>query len=134
MEAISTTKAILSLVLGILITWKPAIVVQFPGFLYTSDMTKVFVVEGCVEYSNATVAIFCLVEVLLTAYLWQKYLVPWCFGATRWNAMNDVKQRKMVGSFVKISIRFACAIQLMWLILPYVDFGKGLFPDVNIRK
>ena len=86
LEAVTGTQAAVAAFVGFLLTWKPALVVTFPSFfpVYTKDLSKVFIVEGCLEYSNATVAIFCLIEVLLAAYLFQLYFVPWCFGAQKW--------------------------------------------------
>ena len=50
------------------------------------------------------------------------------------SSFDETKRRKMVGSFVKIAIRSACALQLIWLVLPYVDFAEGLFHKFNIRE
>ena len=32
----------------VLLIWKPLFVVLFPGFIYTSDLSKVFLFQGCI--------------------------------------------------------------------------------------
>ena len=51
----------------ILLIWKPLFVVLFPGWVYTSDLSTVFLFQGCIGGSTQTVFVFCLLCLTLFA-------------------------------------------------------------------
>ena len=119
---------------AILLIWKPLFVVLFPGFIYTSDLSTVFLFQGCIGGSTQTVFVFCLLEVLIACVLLKKIVVPAMFGVETWKTFDHLKRRKLVGFCVKIIVRASCFIQIAILVAPQVDFEKGLFGSFNIKK
>jgi len=68
------------------------------------------------------------------AYVFIKlYVVPTLFGPGKWDSYDHLKQRKMVGTVVKILIRLSCAMQIFCFAAPYFSIQKGLFSDFNVR-
>lgn len=118
----------------ILLVWKPLFIVLLPGLIYTSDLTKVFLFQGCIGGSTQTVFVFCLLEVLIACVLLKKIVVPAMFGVDTWNTFHHLKGRKLVGFCVKIIVRASCFIQIAILVAPQVDFDKGLFGRFNVKK
>ena len=121
-------------IVAILLIWKPLFVVLFPGFIYTSDLSTVFLFQGCIGGSTQTVFVFCLLEVLIACVLLKKVVVPALFGVETWKTFDHLKRRKLVGFCVKIIVRASCFIQIAILVSPQVDFEKGLFGNFNIKK
>ena len=119
---------------AILLIWKPLFVVLFPGFIYTSDLSTVFLFQGCIGGSTQTVFVFCLLEVLIACVLLKKIVVPAMFGVETWKTFDHLKRRKLVGFCVKIMVRASCFFQIAILVAPQVDFDKGLFGSFNIKK
>ena len=118
----------------ILLIWKPLFVVLFPGWVYTSDLSTVFLFQGCIGGSTQTVFVFCLLEVLISCVLLKKIVVPAMFGVETWKTFDHLKRRKLVGFCVKIIVRASCFIQIAILVAPQVDFEKGLFGSFNVKK
>ena len=118
----------------ILLIWKPLFVVLFPGWVYTSDLSKVFLFQGCVGGSTQTVFVFCLLEVLVACVLLKKIVVPALFGVEAWTSFDHLKRRKLVGFCVKIIVRASCFIQIAILVSPQVDFETGLFGNFNVKR
>ena len=118
----------------ILLIWKPLFVVLFPGWVYTSDLSTVFLFQGCIGGSTQTVFVFCLLEVLISCVLLKKIVVPAMFGVETWKTFDHLKRRKLVGFCVKIIVRASCFVQIAILVAPQVDFEKGLFGSFNVKK
>ena len=131
---ISWYKSIPATLIVILLIWKPLFVVLFPGWVYTSDLTKVFLFQGCIGGSTQTVFVFCLLEVVISCVLLKKFVVPALFGLEAWGSFDHLKRRKLVGFCVKIIVRASCFIQIAILVSPQVDFEKGLFGNFNVKK
>jgi len=127
-------KTVLAALLSMLLLWKPAIVSFFPGFIYTSDLTTVTLVDACIGASTQTVFVFCLIEVLVSCVLLTSYVLPSVFGEVRWTSYDNLKQQKMVGFFVKIGVRVAVAVQVLCLVMPWVSIQNGLFGDYNMKQ
>ena len=119
---------------AILLIWEPLFVAIFPGLIYTSHLTTVFLFQGCIGRSTLTVFLFCLLEILIAGVLLNKIVVPAMFGVETWKTFDHLKRRKLVGFCVKIIVRASCFIQLAILVAPQVDFEKGLFGSVNIKE
>jgi len=47
---------------------------------------------------------------------------------------EEVKQKKIVGFTIKITVRVSCAIQIFVLVWPYFDMQAGLFASSNVKK
>lgn len=134
MAALDNCKVGLAAVLAALLLWKPAIISAFPGLLYTTDLTTVNVVDSCIEASGQTVFVFCLVEVLAACVCLKSFVLPAVFGEAMWTAYDDLKRQKMVGFFVKIGVRVAVAVQILFLVLPWLSVKTGLFGSFNIMQ
>ena len=120
--------------LAILLIWEPLFVAIFPGLIYTSHLSTVFLFQGCIGRSTLTVFLFCLVEALIAGVLFYKTVVPAMFGVETWKTFDHLKRRKLVGFCVKIIVRASCFFQLAILVAPQVDFEKGLFGSFNILR
>ena len=134
MRRIPFYKSIPASIIVVLLIWKPLFVVLFPGWVYTSNLSEVFLFQGCVGGSTQTVFVFCLLEVLIACVLLKKIVVPALFGLNAWESFDHLKRRKLVGFCVKIIVRASCFIQIATLVAPQVDFEKGLFGNFNIKK
>jgi len=134
MKPIPLYKSIPAGLIVVLLIWKPMLVVLFPGWVYTSDLTQVFLSQGCIGSSTQTVFVFCLLEVLVSSVLLQKLVVPALFGNTRWSSYDHLKRRKLVGFCVKIIVRASCFIQIAVLVSPQQDLERGLFSDFNMKR
>ena len=119
---------------AILLIWEPLFVATFPGLIYTSHLTTVFLFQGCIGRSTLTVFLFCLLEILIAGVLFNKTVVPAMFGVENWKTFDHLKRRKLVGFCVKIIVRASCFFQLAILVAPQVDFEKGLFGSFNIKE
>jgi len=117
-----------------LLLWKPTIVVFFPGFIYTSDLTSVFLIDGCIGCTTQTVFVFCLIEILVACVMLKSFVLPWFFGDGRWSAYDNLKRQKMVGFFIKIIVRFGCLAQILILVTPWFSMHDGLFAKFNMKK
>eukprot|EP00501_MAST-03F_sp_TOSAG23-6_P001993 GSMAST32.ASY1.ANO1.2078.1 assembled CDS len=126
-------KSIPASIAVVLLIWKPLFVVLFPGYVYTGDLTKVFLFQGCIGGSTQTVFVFCLLEVLISCVLLKDIVVPSVFGAL-WGKFTHLKRRKLVGFCVKIIVRASCFVQIAFLVAPQVDLERGLFGKFNIKK
>ena len=91
MTPIPWYKYVPSTIVAILLIWKPLIVALFPGFIYTSDLTQVFLFQGCVGKSTQTVFVFCLLEVLTACVLLKKIVVPAMFRVETWKSFHHLK-------------------------------------------
>ena len=134
MRPIPYYKSIPAAIIVVLLIWKPLFVVLFPGWVYTSDLTQVFLFQGCIGGSTQTVFVFCLLEVLVSCVLLKQIVVPALFGIGAWGSFDHLKQRKLTGFCVKIIVRASCFIQIAILVAPQVDFKKGLFGNFNVKK
>lgn len=134
MFVLDKIKTALAALLSAMLLWKPAIVSFFPGFIYTTDLTSVTLVDACIGASTQTVFVFCLVEVLVSCVLLKSYVLPSVFGNVMWTSYDDLKRQKMVGFFVKIGVRVAVAVQVLFLITPWVSIQNGLFGDFNMKE
>jgi len=134
MAALGQAKVFLALLVATLLLWKPTIVVMFPGFIYTSDLSSVLLADSCINCSAQTVFVFCLLEVLIACVLLNAYVIPALFGRERWQSMDSLKQRKLVGFLVKILARIACAVQIIVLVAPRFDLQTGLFSSFNVKR
>ena len=126
-------KSIPAAIIVVLLIWKPLFVVLFPGWIYTSNLSEVFLFQGCIGGSTQTVFVFCLLEVLIACVLLKKVVVPALFGLKAWTSFDHLKRRKLVGFCVKIIVRASCFIQIAILVaprkarcLPGVDFCNTL--------
>lgn len=145
-KRIPTWKAYLAAFFALLLLFKPTIVVMFPGFIYTKDLTKVFISENCIGSGNMNVFVFCFLEVLFACVLLKNYVIPVLMFnhivprvmsdkeiaprfMTSWDGFDELKKKKIIGNCLKIVIRFSCMIQIAVLVLPYVDFKSGLFAN-----
>eukprot|EP00929_Paragymnodinium_shiwhaense_P057750 TRINITY_DN28909_c0_g1_i1.p1 TRINITY_DN28909_c0_g1~~TRINITY_DN28909_c0_g1_i1.p1 ORF type:complete len:390 (+),score=94.00 TRINITY_DN28909_c0_g1_i1:66-1235(+) len=128
-----TWKAVLAGLVATLLLWKPAITVMFPGFIYTSDLSTVFLFNACIGASTQTVFVFCLLEVLVACVLLANYAIPAMFGE-RWEQFDHLKQRKLVGFVVKILVRVACAVQILCVVVPRFRMASGLFAEFNVKS
>ena len=79
-SAVAKVKGTIAAVMATLIIWKPTIVVMFPGFIYTSDLSTVLLTDQCVAASSGTVFVFCMVEILAAAALLKSYVGPMIFS------------------------------------------------------
>lgn len=134
MTVLDNVKTALAALLTTMLLWKPAIVSFFPGFIYTTDLASVTLVDACIGASTQTVFVFCLVEVLVSCVLLKSYVLPAVFGKVMWTAYDDLKRQKMVGFFVKIGVRIAVAVQVLFLVMPWVSVQNGLFGDFNMKE
>ena len=134
MSPVPWYKSLPATLIVILLIWKPLFVVLFPGWVYTSDLSKVFLFQGCIGGSTQTVFVFCLLEVLISCVLLQQIVVPALFGLEAWGSFDHLKQRKLVGFCVKIIVRASCFIQIAILVSPQIDLEKGLFGNFNVKK
>ena len=89
---------------AILLIWEPLFVAIFPGLIYTSHLTTVFLFQGCIGRSTLTVFLFCLLEILIAGVLLNKIVVPAMFGVETWKTFDHLKRRKLVGFCVKIIV------------------------------
>jgi len=128
----SRSLGVLALVAANLLLWKPTLVVIFPGFLYTSDLTSVFLFDACINCTTQTVLVFCILEVLVACVLLKTYVSSWFFG-DRWASFDNLKQRKLVGFLIKIFVRLSCSVQLIFLVSPWFSLEGGLFSEFNIK-
>mmetsp|Transcript_73057 Transcript_73057/g.156486 ORF Transcript_73057/g.156486 Transcript_73057/m.156486 type:complete len:394 (+) Transcript_73057:97-1278(+) len=126
-------KTALALLASTALLWKPTIVVMFPGFLYTSDLSTVFLSDGCIGSTTQTVFVFCLLEVLVACVLLKAHVVPALFGEARWQSFSDLKQRKLLGFLIKIIVRIACAVQILSLVVTQLSLQDGLFARFNVK-
>jgi len=117
-----------------LLLWKPAIVVFFPGFIYTSDLTTVLLTDGCIAVTTQTVFVFCLLEIFVACVLLKSHVLPWLFGEARWGVYDELKRQKMVGCIIKIIVRVGCFVQILALVAPWFSLHDGLFSQFNVKK
>lgn len=129
-----TVKPAIAGLVALLILLKPAIVVFFPGFIYTSDLESVLLMDGCIGCTTQTVFVFCLLEILVSVVLLKSYVLPWFFGVERWKSYDELKRQKMVGFFVKIIVRVGCLVQILALVTPYFSISDGLFEKYNMKR
>lgn len=130
----SKTQGAAYFVLAALLLWKPTIVVLFPGLVYTTDLTTVFLSDGCIGSTSQTVFVFCLLEVLVACVLLKGYAVPVLFGEERWSHFDELKQKKLVGFIIKIVVRMSCAVQIIVLVSTQFSIDEGLFAKYNMKQ
>lgn len=82
--------------------------------------------------ASQTVFVSCLLEVLVASVLINACTVPLLFGE-KVDTFDNLKRRKLVGFVVKIVVRISCALQIMFLIAPYLSFETGLFASYNVK-
>ena len=93
MQPIQWYKYVPAFLVAILLIWKPLFVVLFPGWIYTSDLSTVFLFQGCIGGSTQTVFVFCLLEVLIACVLLKKIVVPALFRVETWKTFDHLKRR-----------------------------------------
>jgi len=133
-QAVPLYKSIPAGIIAFLLIWKPLFVVLFPGWVYTSDLSTVFLFEGCIGGSTQTVFVFCLLEILIACVFLQRIVVPAIFGLQAWEKFDHLKRRKLTGFCVKILVRASCFIQIAALVAPHLNCETGLFGNFNIKE
>lgn len=124
---------LLSCLVSFVILWKPILVVLFKDWGYERDLSLVFLSNSCLRSNSLTIFAFSLLEVLVACQLLKAFVVPSFFGQDRWDKYDGLRQRKMIGFFVKILVRAACAVQILMLVTPCFSFREGLFSEFNVN-
>jgi len=127
-------KTTLATAASVALLWKPTVVAMFPGFLYTTDLSAVFLPDGCIGSTSQTVFVFCLIEVLAACVLLKDHVLPVAFGLERWGSYDNLKQQKLVGFIIKILVRMSCAVQIIVLVSPEFNMENGLFARFNMKE
>ena len=125
---ISIYKCILATIVLWNLSMIPFIAILVPGWIYTNDVSEVFLLQGCLDWATQTIFVFCFLRILMCSFLLKRYIVPVIFGTERLASFNFTKQRKMEALSVTIILKLVCLIQMLVLIAPKVSFDEGLFP------
>jgi hypothetical protein len=115
----------------------PLLSVFAPGWIYTSDLSKVFLFQTCSDWSTQTVFLFCFLRIVICSVLLRHFIVPAIFGCALWNTWATIhklrlKRRKIISLCVKIIIKASCFFQLIILVAPQLSFDEGLFHQYNV--
>ena len=124
-------------VITIILIVIPLLSVFVPGWIYTSDLSKVFLFQTCSDWSTQTVFLLCFLRIFICSVLLRHFIVPAIFGYTLWNTWSTkhvlrLKRRKIISLCVKIIIKASCFIQLNILVAPQLSFDEGIFHQYNV--
>ena len=117
----------------ILLMWMPLFVVFFPGWIYTNNLSDVFLFQGCIRWSMHALFIICLMDIVISSRL-LRVVSPVLFGAETWASFDNLKQRKLISMVIFVMMAISCSIQLVILVAPQSDLEEGLFGNFNMGE
>ena len=127
-------KSISATIAVVLLFWRPLFAVLLPGWMYTSNISEVFLFRSCIRWSMQTLLISCLLELLVATVFLKYFVVPAIFSVESWTAFDHLKRRKLIGYFVKIIVSTSCFMELTILVAPQLDLDEGLYRKFNVGE
>lgn len=126
---------VLGAILSVLLLWF-ATVAGVLTDIVPSDLTKVYIYDGCINNGTVTVLIFCMLEVLVGCWFLRRFGLPIIFGDS-WEKFDSLKQQKLIGFIAQIIVRSACCGDLLTILFggwgQQITLQGGLFEHHNAK-
>ena len=110
----------------------PSAAVFFPGLVYTSNISKVFLFQYCMDWSTQTMCVACILRFLFSSMLLKSYVVPCFFRGNSFATFIPFKQTKIIILAIHIILKLYCLVHILILVVPKVNMDKGLFQEFNV--
>ena len=105
-------------IMVVVLLWTPIFVVIFPGWIYTSNLSEVFLFQGCIRWSMHTMFVIFFSEIVIAAHLLKFSVSPVIFGKEIWTSFNHSKQQVFIIRCIIIISAASCFFLLVISVAP----------------